>query len=62
MCTVRKDCIWIDQCGHMCSGECDDFSPIDSSDEDEAYYSKILKENTDEYFKLIQEFIGEGEI
>lgn len=57
--TAREDCIWFDQCGHNCFGRCDDFSPIDSSDEDVAFYQQVLKENAEEYDKLIREFSGE---
>lgn len=59
--TAREDCIWFDQCGQDCFGRCDDFSPVDSSDEDVAFYQQVLKENAEEYDKLIREFSGEEE-
>lgn len=59
--TARKDCIWFDQCDHECTGRCNDFSPIDSSDEDVAFYQQVLKENAEEYGKLTQEFLDEEE-
>lgn len=58
--TARKDCIWYEQCGQECYEGCDDYSPIDSSDEEEAFYQQILKENAEEYDKLIWEFLGIG--
>lgn len=61
MYTAREDCIWFDQCGHDCIGRCEDFSPTDSSEEDTAFYEQILKENAEEYCKLIQEYSGEEE-
>lgn len=60
--TARKDCIWYDQCGHECLEGCDDLSPIDSSDEDAAFYQQILKENAEEYDSLVQEFSDGEEI
>lgn len=60
--TAQKDCIWFDWCGHGCPGRCDDFSPVDSLDEDMDFYLKILKENAEEYDKLIQEFSDKEEI
>lgn len=56
--TAREDCIWFDQCGYECFRRCDDFSPIDSSGEDEAFYREILMENIEEYNNMIREFLG----
>lgn len=60
--TAREDCIWYSQCGNDCCEGCDDFFPIDCSDEDVSFYQQILKENAEYYGKLAQIFSGEEEI
>lgn len=49
-------CIWSDQCGSECRGKCDYYSPADTAMEDELFYQKVLKENVEEYEKVIREF------
>ena len=55
--TARKNCIWYDQCGSECQGKCDDYSPADDAGENEVlFYQGVLKENAQEYEKVIQEY------
>lgn len=58
--TARKNCIWYDQCGSECQGKCDDYSPADDAGENEVFYQSVLKENAQEYEKLIQEYSDRG--
>lgn len=58
--TARKNCIWYDQCGSECQGKCDDYSPADDAGENEVFYQSILKENAQEYEKVIQEYSDRG--
>lgn len=47
-----ENCYWCEQCGG-CS-PCDDFTPLDEQN-DIKYYQNILKENTKEYYFLLEE-------
>ena len=57
---ARKNCIWYDQCGSECQGKCDDYSPADDAGENEVFYQSVLKENAQEYEKVIQEYSDRG--
>ena len=52
--TARKNCIWYGQ------GKCDDYSPADDAGENEVFYQSVLKENAQEYEKVIQEYSDRG--
>ncbi len=54
--TARKDCIWHEQCGSECQGGCEDYSPADESENNEAFYRNVLEENAQEYQKVIRDF------
>lgn len=54
--TANQECIWKDQCGGECPGYCSDYTPADESEENENYYSRILKENAEEYQKMINDY------
>lgn len=57
---AQKNCIWYDQCGLECRGKCDDYSPADDPGENEVFYQGVLKENVQEYEKVIQEYSDRG--
>lgn len=57
--TANQECIWKDQCGGECPGYCSDYTPADESEENENYYSRILKENAEEYQKMIGDYSDE---
>lgn len=54
--TAWKDCIWYEQCESECCGKCDDYSPVDDSELNEAFYQSILRENAEEYQDIICEY------
>ena len=56
MSIARKDCIWYEQCGSECFGRCEDYSPTDESEDNEAFYRGVLAENAKEYKKVIQDY------
>ena len=47
-------CYWSDQCSQ--STTCDNFTPIDSNDDDIAEYNRIIAENTQEYDEYVRDF------
>lgn len=56
--TAREKCVWYAEC----EDQCEDCFLIDTSEEDEEFYRHVLKENTEEYDKLILEFSEKEEI
>ncbi len=58
--TASQECIWKDQCGMECPGRCSDFTPADDAGDNEDYYSSILKENTEEYQHMINNYSDKG--
>jgi len=60
--SLRKLCIWFGQCGSDCSVRCSDFSPADELEKSESDYHAILKENVEEYQRVIREYSDGGEL
>lgn len=54
--TARKNCIWYEQCGAECQGRCEDYSPVDESEDNETFYRNVLAENAQEYQKVIRDY------
>lgn len=50
-----KNCIWCEDCG--ASKPCEDFSPIDESADNEAYYINDLRERQETYKEIEQDYI-----
>lgn len=53
------NCLWNDQCGELCGGQCDDYSPIDEELSSITYYELMLMESVDEYASVAAEY-GDG--
>lgn len=58
--TASQECIWKDQCGTECQGYCSDFTPADEGGADDIFYSRILKENAEEYQHMIDDYSDRG--
>lgn len=58
---ANRECIWKEQCGDECHGRCSDYTPADESEDNENFYSYILKENAEEYQKIIDDY-SDGEV
>ena len=48
-------CIWSDKC-EDCDYGCDNFTSIDSIEQDIAYYEHILAENAEEYYGIQHDY------
>ena len=62
--TARKDCIWFDQCGDQCHGECDNYwSQEFEKSESEREYSQYLDEMREAYMESVKDYSdGRSEI
>ena len=48
-------CYWSDKCLDG-KTDCDEYTPLDTEDDDVKYYNRIIKENTEEYAAVINEY------
>ena len=48
-----QGCYWEESCGG--TEACADYTPINDNDSDIAFYNNILRENAQEYDKLVKE-------
>ncbi|NBH77090.1 hypothetical protein D3Z52_02595 [Clostridiaceae bacterium] len=58
--TANQECIWKDQCGGECLGHCPGYTPAGKSNKHKSLYFRILKENVEEYQKMINDY-SDGE-
>lgn len=58
--TANQECIWKDQCGSDCFGRCPDYTSADDAEENEAFYTQVLRENAEAYQKMIDDY-SDGE-
>ena len=58
--TANQECIWKDQCGGDCPGRCSDYTPADDTEENEAFYARVLRENAETYQEVIKDY-SDGE-
>lgn len=57
--TANQECVWKGQCGGKCPEHCSDYTPADESERNEDFYFLIIKENADEYQKMIDDYSSE---
>ena len=54
--SMDKECIWKGQCGSEWPQNCQDYTPADDTEDNENFYSDVLKENIEVYQKEINEY------
>lgn len=51
-----KKCIWMGQCEGECPQDCQDYTPADDTEDNENFYSDVLRENAEVYQREIDEY------